>query len=46
MQEPLASKIDGMEGRFAEEKVEERGIVGLYDEEEDLLCRNSEERRA
>lgn len=32
-----------MQNWFAEYEVKNRGVVGLYDEEEDLLCGNTKE---
>lgn len=38
-------QVDGLEGRFGEDEVEERGVVCLHDEEEDFLEGNLKQLR-
>ena len=45
VEELLASKVDGMECRLAEQEVEDGGVISLDDKEKDLLGRYSKERR-
>ena len=40
MEKPASTKVDCMKRWFAQDEVEERGIVRLDDEKEDFLCWN------
>ena len=40
---PLGSKINRLDRRFAQDQVEQRGVVGLDDEKENLLKWDIEE---